>query len=89
MLFKVNSKKLLALIIVPTLFLSSCVKEIDEYVAPSPSSAPVKDMSELQVPANFDYTLDKDFQLNITMKGNDDVPLPGVIVKIVDAVIYV
>lgn len=84
MLFKVNSKKLLALIIVPTLFLSSCVKEIDEYVAPSPSSAPVKDMSELQVPANFDYTLDKDFQLNITMKGNDDVPLPGVIVKIVD-----
>lgn len=81
---KLASIKMLAFLLIPALTLSSCVKEIDEYETPSPSNNPVNDMSELQVPGNFDYSVDKNFQVKVTLKANDDSPLAGVIVRILD-----
>lgn len=84
MLLKQKSLRLLVLLAITSTSLTSCLKEIDEYETPSPSSNPVNDMSELQVPGNFDYTVDKNYQVTLKLKANDDSPLPGVVVRILD-----
>jgi LruC domain-containing protein len=84
MLLRQKSLRLLVLLAITSTSLTSCLKEIDEYETPSPSSNPVNDMSELLVPDNFDYTVDKNYQITLKLKANDDSPLSGVVVRILD-----
>lgn len=84
MLIHIRNAKITAFIILISILYTSCVKEIDDFESTTNSNSLVSDITELQVPSNFDFSLDKNCQVNIQLKSNDDSPLSGVIVRILD-----
>ncbi|HQK98283.1 MAG TPA: LruC domain-containing protein [Bacteroidia bacterium] len=71
------------LLVVISLLFSSCVKEIDEYQVPINNTI-VSNINDLQIPGNFNFTTDRICQINLELKGNDNLPLPFVKVRILD-----
>ena len=81
---KLSSNKILAILTTISVFFTSCVKEIDEYQAPNNSNTIVSNINDLQIPGNFNFTTDRICQINLELKGNDNLPLPFVKVRILD-----
>ncbi|HOS48223.1 MAG TPA: LruC domain-containing protein, partial [Bacteroidia bacterium] len=44
----------------------------------------VSNINDLQIPGNFNFTTDRICQINLELKGNDNLPLPFVKVRILD-----
>ena len=61
--------------------IQSCVKDIDEYKAPDGTTV-VTDMQQLQIPAAFNYDLTKNLTLTINVMTSNDLPIPGVKIRI-------
>ncbi|MFN0189524.1 MAG: LruC domain-containing protein [Bacteroidia bacterium] len=61
--------------------IQSCVKDIDEYKTPDGTPV-VKDMQQLQIPADFNYDLTKSLNLSINVLTSNDLPIPGVRIRI-------
>lgn len=62
--------------------ISSCVKEIDEYDPSSNSNGTITDINQLQIPASFNFSNERNISVNITLKTNTDAPIPKVKIEL-------
>ena len=77
------TRKLLQLFAFSALTLAtSCVKNIDDYKTTTKATATVTDIFNMTVPANFNFSTEKTYDIDITLLSNDNAPLHGVPVKI-------
>ncbi|MEP7263118.1 MAG: LruC domain-containing protein [Bacteroidota bacterium] len=68
-----------------SIFITSCVKEIDDFQEPAAEAqSPITNMDQMVVPDNFHYESDKKVNLNIRILDGNDSPLPGVRINIMD-----
>lgn len=81
----IKAKKIFSSILAFSLLLvlSACVKEIDNYATPA-NVAPVNDIKELIVPSSFNYEMDKKVTVSIKILGNDNSPLKGIKLRLMD-----
>lgn len=70
------------LVLASVLFLTSCVKEIDEYNPSSSAIGTITDINQIQVPPGFDFSVEKRATLQITLQTNTNAPLANVKVQI-------
>src|ERR1700712_5169683 len=78
---KVNLGYLIAFALLSSL--SSCVKKIDDY-QPSNITTEVSDMNDLSVPSTFNYQVDKQVQISLKILANDNSPLKGIKLRLMD-----
>lgn len=81
-----TSSVALLLCTIMTIFLASCVKEIDDFDTPAgtTSQGPITEMDQMVVPDNFHYDTDRSVHLNINILDANDNPVRGVRVNIMD-----
>lgn len=70
------------LVLAFVLFLTSCVKEIDEYNPSSNSAGTITDINQLQAPPGFNYSLEKRVSLQVSLKTNTNAPLANVKIQV-------
>ncbi|MCX6185372.1 MAG: LruC domain-containing protein [Bacteroidetes bacterium] len=79
-------KKIIFFYITFLLFLSSCIKEVKpgEGIRSNPINLYPKTMDEMTVPLGFTYNTSENLNINIFLLANNDSPLKGVRVDIMD-----